>query len=202
MSSLQRIIEERIGGYSDGHVFVPADFLDVTSMVNINNVLVRLLKCGAIRRPLRGVYSKPYFSKALDRELTPEPESVVAAVAKKNNWIIAPAGQTALNRLGLSSQIPAVIEYVSSGPDKVYDYDGFQIRLKHRANRDMLKNSLITQTFIQALKALGKNGVDDTTIDRLSEKLTKEQAERIADETCNATSWVFEAAQKLKGRYA
>jgi hypothetical protein len=202
MPSLQQTIEDRISEYPDGHVFVPADFLDVTSMVNINNVLVRLLKRGTIKRPLRGVYSKPYFSKALDTELMPEPESVATAIAKKNNWIIAPAGQTALNRLGLSTQIPATAEYVSSGPDKAYDYNGFQIRLRHRANRDMLKNSLITQTFIQALKALGKDGVDDTVIDGLSEKLTKEQADKIADETHNTTSWVFEAAQELKGKYS
>jgi hypothetical protein len=39
-------------------------------------------------------------------------------------------------------------------------------------------------------------------IDELSETLTKEQAERIADETRNTTSWVFEAAQELKEKYS
>jgi hypothetical protein len=51
-------------------------------------------------------------------------------------------------------------------------------------------------------RELGKDGVDDTVIDELSETLTKEQAERIADETRNTTSWVFEAAQELKEKYS
>jgi hypothetical protein len=171
-------------------------------MLNVNNVLQRLYQRGEIRRPQRGVYSKPYLSKSLGIELEPEPGDIATAIARKNSWVIAPAGQTALNRLGLSTQVPAVTEYVSSGPDKTYAYNGFTIKMRHRANRDLLSNSPITQTFIQALKALGKDSVGSDTINMLAQKMTKDQADTIYNETRNATSWVFKAAQNLRERYA
>ena len=198
MDSLQKIIERRIAEMPDGQVFIPTDFLDVTKPLNINNVLVRLLKRGVIRRPLRGIYSKPYLSDRLGIELMPSPDDVIAAIARKNRWRIAPAGQTAQNRLGLSTQIPVMVEYVTSGPDKTYDYDGFQIRLKHRANRDMLESSPVTLTFIQALKSLGKDSIDATVMSTLSRKLTVEQIDTVYNETKTATSWIYGVARQLK----
>jgi hypothetical protein len=200
MDSIQKTIEKRIVDLPDGQVFIPADFLSITSMVNINNVLARLLKAGVIRRPMRGVYSKPQISEKLGIELSPMADDMVAAIARKNKWKVAPAGQTALNRIGLSTQIPAITEYVTSGPNKTYEYDGFAIRLRHRANRDMLENSPITLTFTQALKALGKEGIDQVVIDTLRRKLTNEQIGTIYGETQMATSWVFEIARELKER--
>jgi hypothetical protein len=198
MDSIQKTIEKRIAEMPDGQVFIPADFLDVTKPLNINNALTRLFKRGVIRRPLRGIYSKPYLSDRLGIELVPSPDDVIAAIARKNRWRIAPAGQTAQNRLGLSTQIPATIEYVTSGPDKTYDYDGFQIRLRHRANRDMLENSPITLTYIQALKSLGKDNIDVTVMSTLGRKLTAAQIDTICDETKTTTSWIYEIARQLK----
>ena len=51
---------------------------------------------------------------------------------------------------------------------------------------------------MQALKALGKDGVDDKVIESLASRLTAEDAERLCAETRNATSWVFEAAKRVK----
>jgi hypothetical protein len=198
MDSIQKTIEKRITEMPDGQVFIPADFLDITKLVNINNALTRLFKRGVIRRPLRGIYSKPYLSDKLGIELMPSPDDVIAAVARKNRWRIAPSGPTAQNRLGLSAQIPATLEYVTSGPEKTYDYDGFKIRLRHRANRDMLENSPITLTFIQALKSLGKDNIDSTAISTLGRKLTVEQIKTICDETKTATSWIYGVARQLK----
>jgi len=194
------MIEDRISCLSDGKAFVPSDFLDITSSVNINNILTRLVSEGMIRRCFRGVYNKPYFSSALGVELMPKPDEVIAAIARKNGWEIAPAGQTALNRIGLSTQIPVTLEYVTSGPSKSYEYDGFSISMRHRANRDMIGNSPVTKTFPQALKALGKNSIDESVLDSLASKLSREQVETIYQETKTATSWVYEAAKGLKER--
>lgn len=37
------------------------------------------------------------------------------AIARKYNWTIAPSGNTALNLLGLSTQVPSKWKYVSYG---------------------------------------------------------------------------------------
>ena len=87
---------------------------------------------------------------------------------------------------------------MSSGPYKRYDIDGAEVSFSHRANRDILDKSYLTCLVVQALKALGKDGVDDKIIESLASRLTAEDAERLCAETRNATSWVFEAAKRVK----
>ena len=111
-----------------------------------------------------------------------------------------PVGQPRLNMLGLDEQVPARFSYVSSGPYKRYDIDGAEVSFSHRANRDILDKSYLTCLVVQALKALGKDGVDDKIIESLASRLTTEDAERLCTETRNATSWVFEAAKRVKER--
>jgi hypothetical protein len=198
MSSFANDIERRITDYPDGQVFVPSDFLDITSLVNINNVLARLLKKGSIRRWMRGIYSKPMYSTFLDKEVSPKTEDVISAIARKNKWQLAPTGATALNRIGLSTQIPARVEFASTGPNRTYSYGNLEIRLLHRSSRDIADKSPITLTFIQALKELGKGKIDSIVKSKLSSKLTTDQIDTVYNETRDVTSWIFEVAKELK----
>ncbi len=55
-----------------------------------------------------GVDDYPRFSKFLDQSLSPDIDQVARALARKFRWRIQPSGATALNFLGLSTQVPAV----------------------------------------------------------------------------------------------
>lgn len=89
-------------------------------------------------------------------------------MARANKWIVAPAGDAALNALGLDTQVPARHVYVSSGPYKTYFYGPYAIELRHRANRDLLDCSPVTRTVIQARRALGRDGANDETVSALA----------------------------------
>ena len=119
------------------------------------------------------------------------------AVARANKWIVAPSGDAALNALGLDTQVPARLVYVSSGPYKRYEYGPYDIELRHRANRDLLDCSQITCTIVQALKALGRENVGDEEIGTLARNLTEGQAGTFLEESAGLTSWVADAAKKI-----
>ena len=106
-------------------------------------------------------------------------------------------GAAALNALGLDTQVPAKLVYVSSGPYKRYEYGPYDIELRHRANRDLLDCSQITCTIVQALKALGRENVGDEEIRTLARNLTEEQAGAFLEESAGLTSWVADAAKKI-----
>jgi integrase len=72
---------------------------------------------------IRGIYDYPRFSKLLDQSLSPDIDQVARALARKFRWCIQPTGATALNFLGLSTQVPARAVYLSDGPDRVYQID-------------------------------------------------------------------------------
>ena len=196
--SIAAEIEERIAGAEPGTVFVPSDFHDIASVDNANSVLSRMAKRGDVMRAMRGIYAKPKRVEELDADVPPTPDAVAHAIARNNKWVIAPSGNTALNRLGLDTQVPAVYEYVSSGPYKTYQYGKFAIAMKHRANRDLLDCSPTTCLVIQALRAIGKDAADDEVAARIAARLSDEEIEALYDETRNSTAWVFEFAKKVK----
>lgn len=197
--SVSSDIEARIADAEAGTVFVPSDFHDIASVDNSNAVLSRMAKRGNIMRAMRGVYAKPKRVEALGLDVPPTPDAVARAIARNNKWVICPFGGTALNMLGLDTQVPATYEYVSSGPYKRYPYGRFEIVMRHRASRDLLDASPLTCLVVQALKALGRDGaLDEGVVRQIAGRLSDEEALALWDETRNATSWVFEFAKRVR----
>ena len=148
-------------------------------------------------RAIRGVYYVPEKSSLLGIEVPASVDEVVRAVARANKWIVTPAGDAALNALGLDTQVPAHYVYVSSGPYKTYVYGPHTIELKHRANRDLLDCSPATRTIVQALRALGRDGADEDAMVALARNLDDEDAETFLEESKGLTSWIAEAAKRI-----
>lgn len=197
MSTEAGRVAERIAAEGPGRAFTAADFADITSARNAGNVLGRMHARGELARAIRGVYYVPERSELLGTEVPASVDEVVRAVARANKWVVTPAGDAALNALGLDTQVPARHVYVSSGPYKTYSYGPYEIELRHRANRDLLGCSPVTRTIVQALKALGRGGASDEALSALARNLTDEDAETFLEESKGLTSWVTEAAKRI-----
>lgn len=122
-------------------------------------------------------------------------EQVANAIARNFGWHIAPCGDTALNLLGLSTQVPAVWQYVSDGPYREYTVGNLQLKFKHTSNKDLAGQSYMTSLFTQALKALGKDGIDDKTVQKLREK--GKNLPDLLIETQHGTVWIFEMMKAI-----
>ena len=106
----------------NGSVFVSTDFTDITDKKTVNMGLIRLADEGLIKKILFGVYYKPEFSELLGEAVAPSPNKVAHALARNFGWTIVPCGDTALNLLGLSTQVPSQWVYVSDGAYKAVSY--------------------------------------------------------------------------------
>lgn len=190
-------VAERIAAEGPGRAFTAADFADITSARNAGNILGRMYTRGELARAIRGVYYVPEKSELLGTEVPASVDEVVRAVARANKWIVTPAGDAALNALGLDTQVPARHVYVSSGPYKTYSYGPYAIELRHRANRDLLDCSPVTRTVVQALKALGRNGASDEAVSVLARNLTDEDVDTLLEESKGLTSWITEVAKRI-----
>ncbi len=187
-----RILAEKIGA-----AFVAADFADITDKSITNVVLARLESEGIIRRVLRGVYDKPEYNEFLKEYVAPIPDNVAHALARNYGWTIVPCGDTALNLLGLSTQVPATWVYVSDGTYKEYAYDNTTIQFKKTTNKEVSKLSYKTALTIQALKALGKEKIDDAVLDSLHKLLTADEKKTMMSEAKTATSWIYEYIRQI-----
>ena len=175
-----------------GSVFVSTDFTDITDKKTVNMGLIRLADEGLIKKILFGVYYKPEFSELLGETVAPSPNKVAHALARNFGWTIVPCGDTALNLLGLSTQVPSQWVYVSDGAYKEYTFDNTTIKFKRTTNKEISKVSYKTALTIQALKALGKENITEQVISRLKKILTDEDKEKMLAESKSATSWVLE----------
>ena len=192
-----KLIRDRINQSEIGTVYVAIDFVDISDKTNVNAYLARLVDEGLIRRVLRGVYDKPEYNDFLEEYVAPSPDKVANALARNFGWSIVPCGDTALNLLGLSTQVPAAWVYVSDGTYKEYAYDNTTIQFKRTTNKEVSKLSYKTALTVQALKALGKDKMDDTVIGRLSKLLTAEEKKTMLEEAKAATSWIYEYIKQI-----
>mgnify|MGYP003290848766 FL=1 len=187
-----QLIKDRINKSEIGTVFVATDFVDISDKTSINTYLTRLDEEKLLRRIMRGVYYKPEYNDFLGEYVAPEPDAVAHALARNFGWTIVPCGDTALNLLGLSTQIPTAWVYVSDGTYKEYTYEQTTIKFKRTTNKEISKLSYKTALVVQALKALGKDNVDDTVLTKLKNNLTDSEKQALLTEAKTATSWIYE----------
>lgn len=190
-------IEERILSIPKGAVFMTSDFLDLADTTAINKALSRLAANGTIRRIVRGVYDRPAFSELLHEDAAPDMEQVAKAFARNYGWTIVPCGDIALNLLGLSTQVPAVWQYVSDGPYRQYTIGNRTLSFKHGANKDVSGLSDRYALVIQALKAMGKDRVDHSTLEKLASILSPEDRLAFLKDTQRRTAWINRVAKEL-----
>ena len=193
----QNQIRTIIRDSEDGSVFVSTDFSQITEKKTVNMALIRLAEEGLIQNILFGVYYKPEYSALLGEVVAPSPDAVAHAIARNFGWTIVPCGDTALNILGLSTQVPSQWIYVSDGAYKEYTFDHTVIRFKRTTNKEISKVSYKTALTIQALKALGKENVTEAVITRLKNLLTQEEKEQMFAEAKSATAWVYEYIRSI-----
>src|ERR1039458_9328479 len=117
MQTMRDHILERIKRLGEGKVFSAKDFLDIGSRGTVDMALSALTRNGKIRRVRRGLYDMPKMNPALGGQLSPDIDEAAQAIARRQRWKIVPDGAWAANLLGLSTQVPSKITYLTDGPN-------------------------------------------------------------------------------------
>jgi len=193
---IERKVISRIYGRGRGWAFTKTDFIAEFGEQNIHQALSALNKAGTIRRVCHGLYDYPRKSRTLG-ELSPDIDQVAHALARKFNWRIQPSGDTALNLLGLSTQVPGKWIYLSDGPSRQYQIGLQTIAFRHAALKDTGLRDYESSLLVQALKALGKEQIDEATIEKLRDWLAPGLQKRILQDTQKSTGWVFELIKRI-----
>lgn len=190
-------MRERIISSEGGTIFIAPDFADIADSATIRQGLKRLCQSGIIRRIIRGVYEKPKYSRLLEEYVATDPNAVAKALARNYHWTIVPCGNTALNLLGLSTQVTATWSFISDGPYKTYEWNSTKLEFKHRTNKEITNLSYTTSLIISALKTLKRNNVTPKVIQMLSEKLSDEEKQACLKEATESTDWIYDTIRKI-----
>jgi hypothetical protein len=196
MQTIQVKIVNRIYGHGRGWAFSKVDFAGLGSDGSIRIGLMRLAEEGTIRRVCRGIYDYPGYSELLKRNLSPDFDQVAWAIARKSGWTIRPSGAAALNLLGLSTQVPAKILYLSDGPTKTVKAGPWSIHFKNTALKEM-KLKPKTSLMVQAIRSLGRGQFDDMMIVGFRNAFTEAERQQVLRDAPVVADWIYELIRKI-----
>ncbi|HFI0271368.1 TPA: DUF6088 family protein [Streptococcus suis] len=196
MNYKQKILN-RIENHESNWVFIANDFFDIAGYETVRSTLNRLVEDKRIIRIMKGIYYNPNFIELIGEYEAPSINEVANAIARKYNWTIAPSGNTALNILGLSTQVPAKWTYISDGRYVSFSFGNITIEFKHRNNGDISKMSRLTAMVIQSIKAIGKDKITLNQIDYLREKLNEKEKAALRTESKYTSAWVYDVIKKI-----
>lgn len=196
-NTIKQNIYNKIQELPYGSVFVVSDFLDFAGNDAIKQNLKRFADEGLIQRIATGLYYKPRYSDLLRENEAVDLNEVAKAIARNYNWSIAPSGENSLNMLGLSTQVPAYYEYISSGPYRDYYIDNMPLRFLHRNLKETQGFSPITALVIQALKSIGKENVTPKHIEILKSRISNEDKTILLTEAKKTTAWIYQTIKDI-----
>jgi predicted transcriptional regulator of viral defense system len=196
---LSKRVQRRIRAKREGAVFGAKDFLDLGSRAAVDQALSRLERSGFIRRVSRGIYDYPRRNERLGITLSPLTEEVVRAVAKRNASRIQVTGAEAANALGLSTQVPARIVYLTDGESRRLQLGGQVVEFRHTTPRNLATAGKVSGTVIQALRHLGREHVDESTVRHLQRVLSERDRERLRKDRIHAPAWMQPVLLEIAG---
>ncbi len=163
----------------------------------VDNALSDLAVEGTIRRICRGMYDYPKYSELLGQQLSPDIDQVAHAFARKFNWRIQPSGDAALNLLGLSTQVPGKYVYLSDGPSKACLIGNRSLEFKKTTLKEAGFKYRQSGLIVQALKALGRERVTSSVIEKIRSELNIELRSKILKDTKKVYSWIYELITEI-----
>ena len=197
MQTINKKILSRIYGRGRGWAFSPNDLVGDFSRKQVDNALSDLAVEGTIRRICRGMYDYPKYSELLGQQLSPDIDQVAHAFARKFNWRIQPSGDAALNLLGLSTQVPGKYVYLSDGPSKAYLIGNRSLEFKKTTLKEAGFKYRQSGLIVQALKALGRERVTSSVIEKIRSELDTELRSKILKDTKKVYSWIYELITEI-----
>ena len=121
----------------------------------------------------------------------PSIDTIAKTIAEKDKARIIPSGLTALNALGLSTQVPMNAVYLTNGTPRSITVGSRKITFKKSVPRNFAYQSELFSLAVSAMKEIGENNIDDNTILTIKEVLAKEpNQEMVKQDFLIAPQWV------------
>ena len=202
MESIDNKILDKIKKAKRGSLFYTEDFLSFGSYKAASKALERLVNQKQISRVARGIFTILEEDKILG-EILPTTEQIAESIRKRDKARIIPTGVLAMNALGLSTQIPLNLVYLTDGSARTVQVGNRNIVFKKTVPKNLSTIGKISGLAIQALKEMSKDKVTENDIAIILEHLKNEEPYRLEHDIKLAPEWIRvimrKAIQKQNG---
>jgi len=191
--SITQKIKERISHIEVGKLFSINDFEDTNNDNLVTRTLSRLQNEGVIVRVATGIYMNP--KKTQFGVLYPTIDQIAQKIAERDKAQIMPTGDTALNILGFSTQVPMNAVYITNGAKRKVKVGNRNIIFKNAVQKNFQFRGKLLPLIIIALKELGENCVTDEIKNKITKLLSdsnKKEKETMMYDLYLSPVWIKE----------
>ena len=152
-----------------GAVFSTEEFSQYGNPDAVQKALSRMVERGQLLHVSHGIYCYPKIDKELGLGmLFPSYEEIAQVIAKRDKVKIFPAGALAQNMLGLSTQVPMNVVFLTDGSNrKINIKNGRGVLFKHVSPKKLAFNDKLAMLITTALREMGEENVKEEHIKQL-----------------------------------
>ena len=193
--SIDNKVEHKVKNCKEGSILFSEDFYVLGNVGAVKIALHRLVKKGQLKRLARGIFVKPKYSELVG-EVIPTTEEVAKAIAKRDKARIMPTGSFAMNILGLSTQVPLKLVYLTDGSPRKITIGKRTILFKKTTPKNLSLKGGISRLVVQALKEIGQDKATEVELRKIQELLKKEDHKKLKHDITMAPQWIGEIMAK------
>ena len=197
MQSSEKQIEGYLKDKRNGKIYFTSDFRHLVSESAIRMALSRLVKKKTLIRLAQGVFYYPKIDRKTGITLLPSIEDIAEALAKRDKARIVPTGAYAMNKLGLSTQVPMKIVFLTDNVPRKVKIGRTWITFKKAATKNFAYKSYVTMLVSFALSEIGKDNVNPQNIVTIAPTLLQEDKEKIKKDLPLTPAWIRKIIENI-----
>ena len=171
--SIYNQIESKVKRSKPGQIILPSDFKDLGTSTAIRKTLSRLAGQKVLVRMGQGIYVLPIHDKVFG-EVLPSMEEIAASLARKEHVKIMPTGQYALNKIGLSTQVPMKMVFLTNGTKKSITIGKNSIVFQPTTSKKLAMKGTISSMLFLGLEELDLNQLNESVVEKIISLLKME----------------------------
>ncbi|MBR8709125.1 hypothetical protein IX320_001932 [Bacteroides pyogenes] len=180
VNSSYKVMYDIVEQAKDGTIFIPDDFTTYGTPDAVRSGLSRLCRKGKLHRFAKGIYYVPMYDRWDGTLREPSLDAIAQKIAQRDNARIIPTGAYALNKLGLSTQVPANIVYITDGSARQVKFDeGKSIIFRHSNDlSNFAYQSKLMQLAVLAMREIGEKLITEEQVVKIKNMIREHVSEQ------------------------
>ncbi len=176
-------------------VFFISDYANLGAAETIRKILHEATITGILEKAGHGIYIKPKVSRF---GKVPIPlEKIAREIADRDKCKILPTGHTAANIIGLSTQVPMNLSYITTGSTRTIKIGERKISFRHASPKNFAAKGKAMPLLIQGIREIGEENISGSEYKAIRRFIDKQQDPYLHEDLLLAPAWIQRIIKKL-----
>lgn len=176
-------------------IFFISDYAQFGSAETIRKILYEATITGVLEKVGHGIFIKPKISRFGH---VPVPlEKIAREIAERDKCEILPTGNTAANLIGLSTQVPMNLSYITTGSTRTIKIGERKISFRHASPKNFAAKGKVITLLIQGIREIGEENIKGTDYEAIKRFIDKQKDPYLQEDLQLAPAWMQRIIKKL-----